>query len=116
MKWRGLIICLFVAASACTSPQDEFIADGQLDCVDDSEWTEQGQVPEGTVGLDSQKAAAEAYLTPFMEQHGGEIVMVDLTTGSLVLDSREVVWGSAHEMPAGGWLVLTGVGCDGFDR
>ena len=116
MNWRTAVIVLVVALSACNSTPEDFIADGVLDCADDSEWTEQGSVPEGTVGLGSEQAAVEAYLTPFMEEHGGEIVTVDLITGALVVDSREVVLGSANEMPAGGWLVLTGSGCDGFDR
>ena len=107
---------LLVTLCACGPVDKEFIADGVLDCGDDSEWTEQGTVPEDTVGLGSEQAAVEAYLTPFMEQHGGEIVTVDLNTGSLVIEDREVVTGSANEMPAGGWLVLTGSGCDGFDR
>jgi hypothetical protein len=51
-----------------------------------------------------------------MENHGGVIAMVDESQGSLVVDEAEVVIGQATEAPAGGWLVLTGLGCDGFDR
>jgi hypothetical protein len=51
-----------------------------------------------------------------MENHGGVIVIVDESRGSLVVDDAEVVVGLASEAPAGGWLVLTGLGCDGFDR
>jgi hypothetical protein len=95
---------------------DPVVADGELDCETELTWSEEGSVPEGTKGLADPGDAVEAYLTPFMENHGGVIAIVDESQGSLVVDEAEVVVGLATEAPAGGWLVLTGLGCDGFDR
>ena len=112
----SLLLVLLLGLVACNSTDPEFIPDGELDCESDQGWTEEGSVTEDTRGLGSPEAAVEAYLTPFLETHGGEIVMVDFSTGSLVVAEAEVVRGVATELPAGGWLVLTGSGCDGFDR
>jgi ABC-type glycerol-3-phosphate transport system substrate-binding protein len=108
-----LVLALFLAGCGGAHPAS---ADGELDCQTELTWTEQGSVPEGTTGLANPEAAVEAYLSPFMENHGGVIVIVDESRGSLVVDHVEVVVGLASEAPAGGWLVLTGLGCDGFDR
>lgn len=90
--------------------------DGQLDCETDFPWTESGSVQEGAPGFADPRRAVEEYLTPFQDNHGGEVVVLDEHTGSLVLAKREVVVGIAEEAPAGGWLVLTGRGCEDFDR
>ncbi len=58
----------------------------------------------------------DAYLEPFQENHGGEIVLVTTVQGSLLVEGSEVVVGEASELPDGGFLVLTGAGCEGFDR
>jgi hypothetical protein len=58
----------------------------------------------------------DAYLNPFLENHGGEVVMVTPIQGSLLVEGSEVVVGEASELPDGGFLVLAGVGCEGFDR
>jgi len=92
------------------------MVDGELDCETAITWSEQGSVVEGTAGLADPGDAVEAYLSPFVESHGGAIEMVDTAIGSLVVDGAEVVVGSASELSAGGWIVLTGNGCDGFDR
>jgi ABC-type glycerol-3-phosphate transport system substrate-binding protein len=111
---RVLLVVLLVV-SGCGG-QDPAPADGEPDCETELTWSEEGSVPEGTAGLADPGDAVEAYLSPFIENHGGEVVMVNETQGSLVVDGQEVVVGIATESPAGGWLVLTGLGCDGFDR
>lgn len=108
-----LVVALAVAGCGGSDPAP---ADGELDCETELTWTEEGSVPEGTTGLADPGDAVEAYLSPFVENHGGMIVMIGERQGSLVVDGAEVVVGLASEAPAGGWLVLTGLGCDGFDR
>jgi hypothetical protein len=110
-----LLLVVALAVIGCGGA-DPAPADGVPDCETDLTWSEEGSVPEGTAGLADPGDAVDAYLTPFMENHGGVIVMVDESQGSLVFDGAEVVVGRASEAPAGGWLVLTGLGCDGFDR
>ena len=73
-------------------------------------------MPEGTAGLAGASDAVGAYLAPFLENHGGEIIMVTLVQGSLVVEGSEVVLGEASELADGGFLVLAGAGCEGFDR
>lgn len=73
-------------------------------------------MPEGTAGLSAASDAVDAYLELFLENHGGEIVMVTDLQGSLIVEDSEVVVGDASELPNGGFLVLAGTGCEGFDR
>lgn len=89
---------------------------GELDCQTDFSWTESGSVPDDAPGFADPTRAIEEYLSPFRDNHGGEVVLVNEHTGSLVLAKREVVVGIAEKAPAGGWLVLTGRGCEDFDR
>lgn len=114
---RALLIGVIVVflLSAC-SRADEFVADGALDCESEITWSEQGSVANDALGLPTAEEAVAQYLAPFQSNHGGEVSMVDAATGSLVVERREVVVGVASEAPAGGWLVLTGEGCDGYDR
>lgn len=91
-------------------------ADGELDCDPATVWAEEGSVPEGTAGLAGPNDAVDAYLEPFLENHGGEIVMVSPMQGSLLIEGSEVVKGEASALPDGGFLVLAGAGCEGFDR
>jgi hypothetical protein len=112
----GFLILPVVALIVLGCGSDRPAADGDLDCETELTWTEEGSVPEGTAGLAEAADAVDAYLEPFMENHGGEIVMVDDARGSLLLNRDEVVVGHATEMSNGGFLVLTGAGCEGFDR
>ncbi len=106
------IAALAVAGCGAERPT----ADGELDCDPTTVWAEEGSVPEGTAGLVASADAVEAYLEPFQENHGGEIVLLAPTQGSLVVEGSEVVSGEATELPDGGFLVLEGAGCEGFDR
>jgi hypothetical protein len=109
------VLLVFTLVVGCGGA-DPAPADGDLDCETELTWSERGSVPEGTKGLADPGDAVEAYLSPFLENHDGTIAMIGETEGSLVVDGAEVVVGRASGAPAGGWLVLTGVGCDGFDR
>lgn len=106
------VLALAVAGCAVERPT----ADGELDCDPETVWAEEGSVPEGTTGLAEASDAVDAYLEPFLENHGGEIVMVADLQGALVVESSEVVVGEASELQDGGFLVLAGTGCEGFDR
>ncbi|MGF1618084.1 MAG: hypothetical protein ACFCU2_09840 [Acidimicrobiia bacterium] len=108
-----LVAALAVAGCSGTNPPT---ADGELDCDPATVWAEEGSVPEGTAGLAGASDAVEAYLAPFLENHGGEIIMVTPVQGSLIVEGSEVVLGEASELPDGGFLVLAGTGCEGFDR
>lgn len=103
-----------LALTGCAAERPN--ADGVLDCELETMWVEEGSVPEGTMGLAEGRDALNAYLGPFLENHGGEIFMVTSVQGSLVVDGSEVVVGNASELPDGGFLVLSGTGCEGFDR
>ena len=106
------VVALAISGCGSESPA----ADGGLDCDPATVWAEEGSVPEGTAGLGEASDAVDAYLEPFLENHGGEVVMVTPVQGSLVVEGSEVVIGRASELPDGGFLVLAGAGCEGFDR
>lgn len=109
-----LLVVAALAIAGCGAERPA--ADGELDCDPATVWAEEGSVPEGTAGLAGASDAVDAYLEPFLENHGGEIVMVTPVQGSLVVEGSEVVLGEANELPDGGFLVLAGAGCAGFDR
>lgn len=108
------VALLALAIAGCSAERPR--ADGELDCDLETVWAEEGSVPEGTRGLAGAGDAVDAYLNPFLENHGGEIVMVTPIQGSLLVEGSEVVVGEASELPDGGFLVLAGAGCEGFDR
>lgn len=85
--------------------------DGQLDCVNDESWFEQGSLDPDTPGVSTAEEAIRTSLTPHQERYGGEIILVDEDTGSIVVEGREQVVASALEVPAGGWAVATVSGC-----
>ena len=88
--------------------------DGKLDCASDLEFSMQGSFPADAVGLPTPEEALQEFLSQWRSKYGGEIVLVDEGTGSLVVDSREQVVARAIRAPAGGWLVVTTLFCDGF--
>lgn len=113
---RAVLVAGFLALTLSGCADEEPSADGELDCDPATVWAEEGSVPEGTAGLGGPSEALDAYLEPFLENHGGEIVMVTDLQGSLVVEDSEVVIGYASELPDGGFLVLAGAGCEGIDR
>lgn len=113
--WATLTVALLaLALTGCSAERPT--ADGELDCDPETVWVEEGSVPGGTTGLAGASDAVDAYLSPFLDNHGGEIVMVAPLQGSLLVDGSEVVVGEASELPGGGFLVLAGAGCEGYDR
>lgn len=89
--------------------------DGELDCVNDYRWTMQGSIDPSVPGFPTEEEALTMALEPFVFAHDGEIVFVDETVGSLVVDQREQVVARAGEVPAGGWTVLVVEACEGFE-
>lgn len=108
------VVVLALALTGCGAERPT--ADGELDCDPETVWVEEGSVPEGTTGLAGASDAVDAYLEPFLDNHGGEIVMVTSVQGSLLVEGSEVVVGEASELADGGFLVLAGAGCEGYDR
>ncbi|HEY7468467.1 MAG TPA: hypothetical protein VIC07_02895 [Acidimicrobiia bacterium] len=53
-------------------------------------------------------------MASYRARHGGEVVVDDEWVGLLVVNGRDVVVVIAAEAPAGGWIVTTSRGCDGF--
>ena len=88
--------------------------DGQLDCAYDESWIEQGSFDPDIPGDATAEEAIQASLAPHQERYGGEII-VNETTGSIVVDGREQVVALATEVPAGGWAVATVSGCGAFN-
>jgi hypothetical protein len=113
---HAVLVAGLMALTIIGCAEEQPIADGELDCDPATVWAEEGSVPEGTSGLGEASAAIDAYLEPFLANHGGEIVLVADLQGSLVVEGSEVVIGTASELPEGGFLVLAGAGCEGFDR
>jgi hypothetical protein len=68
------------------------------------------------VGSPTPDAALEGMLGTFLRERGGEVMLFDEGLASLVVDGREVAVAIASEAPAGGWIVLTLTGCEGFER
>ncbi len=89
--------------------------DGELDCADENSWAVSGTPDVTSRGAASAEDAMRENLERFRQRHGGEIVLVGDTEGSLVVDNREQVRVRATEVPAGGWGILSMAGCGGFE-
>jgi hypothetical protein len=110
--WLTLILGLAWLLSGCSS--EPHAPDGQLDCPTDITFAGFASYDERTVGTSDPAAALVEALAPYRARHGGEVVVVDEWVGLLVVNGREVVVVIAAEAPAGGWIVTTSRGCDGF--
>ena len=122
---RNLLLAIAVLTlviTACASDRDNTLdrdafssADGALDCMnDDTEFSMQGSVPADATGPPTPEEELRMFLSEWRSKYGGEIVLVDETTGSLVVDGREQVVAHATPAPAGGWNVLTTLFCESF--
>lgn len=90
--------------------------DGELDCPNEAGWVMQASFDPDIPGDPNPEDAVLEAIQPYQDAHGGEIVFIDESTASLVVDDREQVLASAIELPAGGWAVSTFSGCEGYDR
>lgn len=88
--------------------------DGNLDCESDIEFSMQGSVMPDTQGSPTPAAELGSFLSQWVSRYGGEIVIVDNTKGSLVVEGREMVVAFATPAPAGGWVVLTTHYCERY--
>lgn len=131
MKYPLLTLASVVAllGAGCTTPSSatttEIIPvttagpqafDGELDCLVDATWSEQGQMAEDAVGNPSPKAELETGLSQWASSPQVEIVHVKEGVASIVSDGREVVVGLASAAPRGGWIITTTRGCEPFRR
>jgi hypothetical protein len=89
--------------------------DGELDCANESSWVMTGTIDPTLPGVATAEEAVSSSLDWYAERYGGEIVIVSEGVGSLVVDRREQVVARAVEVSAGGWVVTTVLGCDGFE-
>lgn len=105
-KW--VVADVQVCGEPETGPAD---IDGSLDCAGEMVWTEQAMFDVDTRGEATPELAVRLDLDRHRERLGGEIVLIDDNTGSLVVDEREQVVAFATAAPAGGWVVATTMGC-----
>jgi len=89
--------------------------DGELDCASDSSWGMMGAIDPTIPGVATSEEAVRSSLEWYADRYGGEIVLIGDGVGALVVDQREQVVARAIEVAAGGWVVTTLLGCDGFD-
>jgi len=74
----------------------------------------QASVTADATGAATPEEEISGFLAAWSERFGGDIVHIRKGVGALVLDGSEVVVAIATPAPAGGWIVLTTVGCEGF--
>lgn len=86
--------------------------DGSLDCASEAMWTQQAMIDAETPGEETSENAIRLALAEYLDTRGGEIVIIDHNTGSLVVDEREQVIAFASIAPGGGWVAATLMGCD----
>jgi hypothetical protein len=90
--------------------------DGSLDCANDAGWGQQGSIDPTVPGLPTPGDALLSALQPFLDKHGEKYVSIGEGTASIVVDDREQVVAVATEVDAGGWVVTSISGCQGFER
>jgi hypothetical protein len=105
------LLTLAISSVACLSSSPP---DGQLDCTTDVTWIGSAEPDQDTVGSDTPEQAIQTALKPYRDHHGGEVVFVSDTQGSLVVDGVEAVIVHASRSPAGGWVVNTSTGCERY--
>jgi hypothetical protein len=89
--------------------------DGELDCANDSSWSQQGSIDPTIPGLPTVELALRDAIQPHLERHRGTFARIREAVGSLVMEDREQVVALASEVDAGGWVVTTLKGCRGFE-
>ena len=89
--------------------------DGELDCADDYRWGMQPAIDPEAEFAESAEAALAYFWDEMTARYGGEVVMVDEFTFSLVLFDREQVVARAGEVSPGRWAFSSAEGCRGFE-
>lgn len=100
----GVLFC----AEPSTGPAS---IDGVLDCAGILTWTMQPGYAPDVPGVASPEEALEQALAGRGALLGGELVPIDATTASIVVDGREVAVARVGEVPAGGWAANVVRGC-----
>ena len=75
----------------------------------------QGSVAPDTQGSPTPAEELESFLAQWGSRYRPEIVIVDDTKGSLVVEGHEKVVAFATPAPAGGWIVLTTLYCESYE-
>jgi hypothetical protein len=86
--------------------------DGSIDCAAETVWTQQASLDGETPGDETPEKAIRSALEAYLNESGGEVVMVSDHTGSVVVDEREQIVAFATRADAGGWVAATLMGCD----
>lgn len=95
--------------------QQEPTIDGEPDCsAVDGGWSMQASLGPDAVGAPTPEEEINGFLAAWANRFGGDIVHIRQGVGALVVDGAEVVVAVATPAPAGGWIVSTTVGCEGF--
>ncbi len=112
-----LVMCTSCITRVETSLDDAgpVKVDGLLDCTSNASWSMQGTPSPDAEGAETADAAIREALEAWVDRFDGRIEIIGETVGSLVLDGREQVVVTATKLPAGGWLVTTTDGCEGFE-
>ena len=89
--------------------------DGELDCSGTDEWFNEALLDPTVPGAPSSDDAIGEALAPLEARHGGIVEMTTETSGSLLVDGREVAVVLVSESPAGGWVTEVSRGCTGYE-
>ena len=117
----GTIFAIIVAACTSGGATSETVfepLDG-LECSTDYWWGEFGSIAVDAKGLPTQEQAIESAYDNWTNRQGGELQIVEVTgstVGVLVVDGQRVVLFRPSPAPAGGFLIIQTVGCEGFER
>ncbi|MDH3306846.1 MAG: hypothetical protein OEO77_04945 [Acidimicrobiia bacterium] len=115
------VLALAVLLSSCVTSQTTtndgpVLVDGIPDCLGLAHWGMDAAASPDAEGAPTAQQALLEYLEPARVDFGGGIVTINETTASLVVDGRDQLVAFASEAPAGGWIVVSAEGCEGFER
>ena len=117
----GTVFAIIVAACTPTGATSRTVfepLDG-LECPTDYWWGEFGSIAVDAKGLPTREQAIESAYGNWTNRQGGELQIVEVTkstVGVLVVDGHRVVLFRPSPAPAGGFLIVQTVGCEGFER
>ncbi len=103
------------AATPDSVDEMEPVVDGELDCPAGGTWSVQASLAPDARGTPVPEDEIDSYLAAWTDGFGGDVSHIREGVGTLVIDGSEVVLAAAVEAPAGGWIVVTTVGCPGFE-
>ena len=117
------VLALLAAACSTSGAESDavFTPFPGLECRTDQYWGEYGSIGDDAEGLATPSAAIEAGMVRWMDREDGEVALIDdleeasTVVGALVVGGSRVVLTFPEAAPAGGWLTVTTVGCEGYE-